>query len=365
MIPINFTDRLLSWYAHHKRALPWRTDQNAYKIWLSEIILQQTRVSQGLPYYKRFIQSYPTVHDLAAASEQEVLHLWQGLGYYSRARNLHRCSRYIVDELAGIFPTTYEGLLQLPGVGPYTAAAIASIAFGERVAVVDGNVYRVLARIFGVEEDISSHAGKKHFQALATALMPSKEVGSYNQALMEFGALHCTPQQPLCTTCPFQTTCIAYKAGKQGELPVKNRRTSVRDRYFYYLLIHFQDQLYVRQRVEKDIWHGLYDFYLIESDTAASSIEALEDPLLVHSKKYNLTPTQCTFHTRHQLSHQRLHIQFFHLHATEAFIHASTPLLHAEGMQLHAADKLHELPFPRAIHRFFESNHSKGLTPSS
>ncbi|MFP4091343.1 MAG: A/G-specific adenine glycosylase, partial [Cyclobacteriaceae bacterium] len=206
----DFAERIIGWYHHHKRDLPWRHSRDPYIIWLSEIILQQTRVVQGLPYFMRFAEAFPTVYDLASASQQEVLRLWQGLGYYSRARNMHACARLIVEQHNGVFPLHYQELLQLKGVGPYTAAAIASFAYNETVAVLDGNVFRVLARVFGVEDDISSGQGQKRFQALAAQLVPEGKAGEYNQAIMEFGALQCTPQSPACLLCPLSEICYAF-----------------------------------------------------------------------------------------------------------------------------------------------------------
>ena len=345
---------LLAWYEHHKRPLPWRGDRDPYKIWLSEIILQQTRVAQGLPYYERFITTYPTIYDLAKASEQDILHLWQGLGYYSRARRLHQCSRYIVDNLDGTFPTSYEKLLPLPGIGPYTAGAIASIAFNEPTPVVDGNVYRVLSRLFGLEDDIASTTGQKVFRQLAATLVPKQAPGTYNQALMEFGALHCTPQQPQCATCPLQSSCVAYQTNKQHILPVKKRRIAIKDRFLYYLLIHFNDHLYVKKRTQKDIWHGLYDFYLIESPSAVEKLDDLEDPLMPYIKTHALKTDTSPAPISHKLTHQRLHMRFVHVHATPDFLKATNKILSASAMTPYAYHTLKTLPFPRAIHRFFE-----------
>ena len=219
-----FVAQLLQWYNEHKRNLPWRMSPKPYNVWLSEIILQQTRVSQGLPYYQRFVEKYPTVQELAAAPPQEVMRLWQGLGYYSRARNLHACAKKICDEHRGIFPTTFEALKKLPGIGDYTAAAIASICFKQAVAVVDGNVYRVMARVFGIDTDINSPKAKKEFFELANTLIHPEKPDDYNQAVMEFGALHCTPQNPKCTTCPVSKICVA----KQKDMQIG--RASCRER---------------------------------------------------------------------------------------------------------------------------------------
>ncbi|MCH8317210.1 MAG: A/G-specific adenine glycosylase [Bacteroidetes bacterium] len=284
-----FSSLLIAWYRQHKRNLPWRHTHNPYHIWLSEIILQQTRVDQGLPYYLEFIEQYPTIHDLANADISEVLRLWQGLGYYTRARNLHHTANNIARNYGGKFPENYKDLLELKGVGKYTAAAIASFAFGENVAVLDGNVLRVLARIFGIETDIATNKGMAEFDKLANELLPAsppkspspKERGTlsppyeeaadsatYNQAIMEFGALHCTPAAPKCETCPFNKDCIANLLNKQGALPVKINKVKKRSRYFHYFVVvsggSDNRQILMKERTQNDIWKGLYDFLLIE-----------------------------------------------------------------------------------------------------
>ena len=231
--PTTFAPRLIEWYRRHGRNLPWRHTRDPYRIWLSEVILQQTRVRQGMPYYHAFVEKFPTVNDLAAASEQEVLRLWQGLGYYSRARNLHETARIVAQKHNGVFPGNYAGLLTLKGVGPYTAAAIASFAFGEQVGVLDGNVYRVLARLLGIETDIATPKAKNEFTRAAAALVPADEPDTYNQAIMEFGAIQCTPVAPDCLLCPFQAECVAYNTGRQHELPVKSKKGSVKNRFFH------------------------------------------------------------------------------------------------------------------------------------
>ena len=218
---MSFSKIVIRWYSGNNRKLPWRETQNPYFIWLSEIILQQTQVKQGLPYYEAFVKNFPTIYDLAAAEEQTVLKLWQGLGYYSRARNLHFTAQYIVNECNGVFPNTYKTLLKLKGVGDYTASAIASICFGEATAVVDGNVYRVLARYFGIDTPINTTDGIKQFKALAQELIDKKDPATFNQAIMEFGAMQCRPKTPDCLFCPLSTSCIAYNKGRVGELPVK------------------------------------------------------------------------------------------------------------------------------------------------
>ena len=259
-----FANKLISWYQDNQRDLPWRHTRDPYKIWLSEVILQQTRVSQGLPYYQSFVAHFPEVFDLANATEQQVLRLWQGLGYYSRGRNLLKCARMVVEELDGKFPNNYMQLLELPGIGEYTAAAIASIAFKEAVPVVDGNVFRVVSRVLGISDDIAVASSRKVFFNYSKQLMMDAPPDLYNQAVMEFGALHCTPKQPKCDSCPLSLTCYAFQNSRQHQFPVKSKKVKVRNRDFYYLVIKSGASYLLNKRASGDIWQGLYDFYLIE-----------------------------------------------------------------------------------------------------
>lgn len=262
-----FTYMVHQWYAVFKRDLPWRNTRDPYFIWLSEIILQQTRVNQGMAYYSRFTKEFPTVSDLANATEDQVLKLWQGLGYYSRARNLHYTARQIDQQYQGKFPATYHGLLSLKGIGQYTAAAIASIANGEEVPVVDGNVFRVLSRYFGITQPIDTSAGKKVFMELAKDLIKGTHPGMHNQALMEFGALQCTPTNPDCPQCPLNSRCFASLNGQQGNLPVKSKKIKQRIRYFNYFVLIYNDSTWLRKRVDNDIWRNLYEFPMVETLT--------------------------------------------------------------------------------------------------
>lgn len=297
----DFVLQISDWYRLNKRDLPWRRSKNPYFIWLSEVILQQTRVDQGTPYYLRFSENFKTVTELALASEDEILKLWQGLGYYSRARNLHTTAKIIHEKYEGVFPNNYDGLIQLKGIGPYTAAAIASIAYNEPKAVVDGNVYRVLSRYFGIETPIDTAVGKKEFQALADEILPPSDAGNFNQAIMEFGALHCTPKQANCSTCPVQASCRAYLANSVDKLPIKQGKTKVRDRYFHYFHMESNGEIALTQRSDSDIWQKLYEFPMIES----SNSELPEDALnLVNEPKL-------VFNTKHILSHQRIHAYFY------------------------------------------------------
>jgi len=311
---MNFLKKLINWYTVNKRDLPWRNTTNPYYIWLSEIILQQTQVAQGTPYYHAFTRQFPTVYDLANANEEEVLKLWQGLGYYSRARNLHWSAKYIVKELDGVFPDTYKDILKLKGVGDYTASAIASICFNEVTAVVDGNVYRALSRIFGIETPINSTSGQKEFKVLAQQLIDNKQPAIFNQAIMEFGARQCKPKNPDCSICPFKASCLALKENKIDELPVKLKKTKVTNKYFNFIvIISKNEKTVIEQRKGSGIWQNLYQFPLIETEKSSTynniksmieSLDVLED-MNFDIHLYNDTDIV------HKLSHQHLHTKFW------------------------------------------------------
>ena len=260
---MSFTVAILEWFRENGRVLPWRETRDPYAIWLSEIILQQTRIEQGKPYWERFMKRWPTVEALAQASEDEVLREWQGLGYYSRARNLHEAAKQIVE--MGGFPMTLEGIKRLKGVGDYTAAAIGSIAFNLPAAVVDGNVYRVLARHYGIETPINTTEGKKEFTALANSLLPANEASAFNQAMMDFGAVQCTPVNPQCAVCPLQETCVALHEGKTASLPVKRKTLKVQERHLVYIYVRHQGKTAIHRRAAGDIWQGLYEPWLTET----------------------------------------------------------------------------------------------------
>jgi A/G-specific adenine glycosylase len=308
---IDFNKKLKSWYLKNHRPLPWRQTNDPYKIWLSEIILQQTRVAQGTPYYEKFLLNYPTVFDLANADERDVLRLWQGLGYYSRARNMHFTARQVVNDFEGKFPNSAAQLSKLKGLGDYTAAAIASFAFGEAVAAIDGNVYRVMSRIFGIQSDMLSNEGKKEFAALAKQLVPHDDPATYNQAMIEFGALQCVPVSPNCQVCVFNDICFAYEFKMQNQLPVKVKKLTIRHRYLNYFLIRKDDQLAMRERIGKDIWKGLYDFYLVESKAPINSPDDLEDYSAIRNllEKGRLSEVPRLY--AHILTHQRLNVRFW------------------------------------------------------
>jgi A/G-specific adenine glycosylase len=291
-----FTHALMLWHSQHSpRQMPWKGEREPYRIWLSEVILQQTRVAQGLPYYERFVAQYPTVQHLANAPLNEVLKCWEGLGYYSRARNLWQTAGFVTNELDGEFPTDYEGLLKLKGIGPYTAAAVASFAYREPRAVVDGNVQRVLARYFGIEAHVDSTAGKNLLAKLAQNLIDTKRPDLYNQAIMDFGATVCMPKAPLCADCPLVSRCIALAKDKTGTLPVKRARPARRERFFHYLVFTSGSHTWLRQRNGNDIWKGLFEFPLLEADYAMQAddvgrkFSALLQPVSAVSKTQLLT----------------------------------------------------------------------------
>jgi A/G-specific adenine glycosylase len=346
-----FSKVIIEWYRENRRALPWRESHDPYRIWLSEVILQQTRVNQGLPYYISFTNEFPSVIDLARAPEDRVLRLWQGLGYYSRARNLHKCAKVVAEKYNGQFPSTYEELITLPGIGPYTAAAIASIAFNEKVAVVDGNVFRVLARIFGIDLDISSNEGKRHFQQLANELISKDHPGDHNQAVMEFGATHCTPVNPKCTSCPFSRKCVAYKKELVAMLPVKEKKLKKRTRYFYYFILRDNKKIAMRKRDARDIWNGLYEFMLIESPADRKPIEIVKSNPLLSLKPHMVRETGAI---RHVLTHQLLIIRFFEVEVDIALL--TKKRLLPDGLAFISLKQAEKFPKPIAITRYLEQN---------
>lgn len=326
---MTFSQKILDWYALNKRSLPWRSTVNPYKIWLSEIMLQQTRVAQGTSYYLSFEKHFPTIFDLANASEEKVLKLWQGLGYYSRARNLHFTAKHIVNNLNGEFPNTYKELVKLKGVGDYTASAIASIAFNEQQAVVDGNVYRVLARYYGVDLPINSTEGIKYFKILATEVMHSSNIRDYNQAIMEFGALQCAPKNPDCKICPLNDSCVALEKNLITTLPVKLKKTKIKKRNFNYLVVvDAIGNTLLQQRIGKGIWQNLYEFPLIEE-------EVDEEAILEQYKKVlpKIDVKNVILYNKvaivHKLSHQHLHTHFWELH-TDAILEEGIPFSELE-----------------------------------
>ena len=344
-----FSTDIIEWYHSHHRDLPWRRTRDPYRIWLSEIILQQTRVAQGLPYYNEFVETFPSVFDLAKAPEQKVLRLWQGLGYYSRARNLHQCAKDIVENYGGVFPSSFEELKKLKGVGPYTAAAIASFAFRESVAVVDGNVFRVLSRVFGIDKDIASEEGKKNFFALATELIDNQQPDLFNQAVMEFGALHCLPKNPKCDECIFSKKCEANRKDLQTTLPIKSKKLKIRTRYLNYFVIHSGNRIYMRQRNGKDIWKGLYDFYLIET-ARNQRLETLMNSDQLLSKSSVISEGKVYTHI---LSHQKLKVKF--IEVKKSLSKSDELRVKKLGLKKFNRGVVFKLPKPILIDKFLKS----------
>ncbi len=346
-----FATTLITWYEHHQRDLPWRKTRDPYLIWLSEIILQQTRVKQGLPYFMKFVEAYPNVDALAQAPEDEVLRLWQGLGYYSRARNLHSTARYISQELQGQFPQTYDALLKLKGVGKYTAAAIASFAFLEKVPVLDGNVYRVLSRYFGLDIPIDQSRSFQEYFNLAQRLIPEQSPDQFNQAIMEFGAMHCSPAKPNCMLCPFVDTCQAYAQNLTQSLPVKLGKTKTRPRYFNYLLICGEERLLLKKREGKDVWQGLYEFILVEDSSL------WDDEKLPHKMEADY-PGLMQFYQKshgpykHILSHQKIHANFHQFVLPEKQFADFEIQTNSQG---YTAKQIEELPKPILLDKFWKA----------
>jgi A/G-specific adenine glycosylase len=344
MHPIS--EKLITWYKKHKRDLPWRNINDPYKIWLSEIILQQTQVIQGLNYYIKFIESFPTVNDLANAPEDKVMRLWQGLGYYSRARNLHAAAKTIKTNHKGKFPNTYESIKELKGVGDYTAAAISSFAFGLPHAVVDGNVYRVLSRLFNINTPINSTQGKKDFQLLANELLNKKQPALYNSGIMEFGALWCKPQNPKCEECPLQEHCLAFEKNTVSLLPVKNKKIKIKNRYLHYFIFNYKNNVYIQKRIEKDIWQNLYEFYLIETSEPTSDTEILKNKTLKGIAK-DFDVTSIIPAKKHILSHQHIYAIFYELTI-------KTPIKSKSLIKIKRSD-LNDFGLPQLINKYLKS----------
>jgi A/G-specific adenine glycosylase len=345
----NFGNRLLHWNeTANNRHMPWKGERDPYKIWLSEIILQQTRVEQGLGYYQRFVQSFSNVHALAGATEQQVFKLWEGLGYYSRCKNLIHSARFISEELNGVFPNTYEGILALKGVGPYTAAAIASFAYNLPYAVLDGNVYRVLARIFGIDIPIDTTEARKLFAELAQETLVKEEAGAYNQAIMDFGATICKPV-PECARCFFKKECQAFLKNRQAALPVKGKAVALKERWFHYIVLQCGNEIAIRERTAKDIWQNLYEVVLIEAgkpENKATLLEQLERIYGLEPNAYEVASAAAN--ATQKLSHQKIYFSFLHLR-----LYAKTPL---ENMVWVFEKQLQQYPFPKTLGAFLSRN---------
>ncbi len=358
---IYFSKNLIFWYLENKRELPWRTTKDPYSIWLSEIILQQTRIDQGLPYYNDFKLHYPTLQSLANASEEEVLKLWQGLGYYSRARNLHLTAKYISNNLKGVFPSNFKELLNLKGVGDYTASAIASICYDEATAVVDGNVYRVLARVFGIFTPINSSQGIKEFKDLAQKLIDVSQPGIFNQAIMEFGARYCKPQNPVCSSCIFSSNCLAHQNNMVSELPIKLKKLSVKKRYFNYVVILSEDnKTLLQQRTDKGIWQQLYEFPLIETpiEINIGQIQRLpEYKKLSEKHSFNTIKLYNKESIIHKLSHRHIVTRFWIVETSGLSSEISENETITTGSTLKEIpfSSIHNYPVPVLIENFISS----------
>ena len=341
-----FTKNLMTWNdSQNKRSMPWKGEKDPYRIWLSEVILQQTRVEQGLSYYNKFIHAFPTVKNLADAPEQEVFKLWEGLGYYTRCKNLHATAKIIVGQYQGTFPNSYQEIVSLKGIGPYTAAAIASFAFNLPFAVVDGNVQRVISRYFGINTPIDSVQGKKLYLEIAESLLDKENPALYNQAIMDFGATICKPQNPLCTQCIQNKECQAYQHNWVDRLPVKEKSIKKKERWFTYYVVRYKKQVYIRKRSEKDIWANLYEFILKESNGKYEQQDAAQYPTIqsltgiTNFKIKSISP-----YYKQQLTHQTIHGQFI-------IITVNSPLPDL-SYQLVPESELSRFPFPKLINSF-------------
>lgn len=344
-----FTRILMDWHRYQNdREMPWKGEKIPYRIWLSEIILQQTRVEQGVGYYHRFIEQYPTIQDLAKAPDQQVFKLWEGLGYYNRCRNLLHTAREIVQQRNGIFPDTYEELLALKGVGPYTAAAIASFAYNLPYPVVDGNVYRVLARYCGIDTPSDSTEGKKIFNDLADQMLDKKEPALYNQAIMDFGATICKPMAPLCSSCPLQNGCAALATGKVNQLPIKEKTLQRRTRFFNYFILEYGQKIWVQQRTAKDIWQSLFEFYLVESEKQIRwDIPLIQNWLKDQLNIHDVIILKKAQPVVQQLTHQQIKGQFIHIQLKQK----PTSLKTGDWKKI---ARIQELAFPKLINSYLQ-----------
>lgn len=343
MHPISI--KLAKWYKQNKRDLPWRNTSNPYFIWLSEIIMQQTQVAQGLSYYLKFVETFPTVVDLANASEDLVLKNWQGLGYYSRARNLHASAKLIRDKYKGVFPNTYDAIKELKGVGDYTTAAIASIAYDLPYAVVDGNVYRVLSRLFDIHTPINSGQGKKEFQLIADELLDKKNPAQHNNAMMEFGALYCKPSNPKCDDCVLQGNCMSFQRQTTNLLPVKTKTVKIKNRYFNYIIFNYKNWMYLSKRTEKDIWQNLFEFYLIESNALLMPADLFKEKVLKDLKKEVVITSRVEL-KKHILSHQHIYAVFYE-------VELKTPIIHKSLLKIKKTE-LGNYALPQLINKYLE-----------
>lgn len=347
---IFFTERLMEWHqVSNNRDLPWKNESDPYKIWLSEVILQQTRAQQGLPYYLRFIETFPTVSSLAAATDDDIFRIWQGLGYYSRCKNMIATARYISGSLNGVFPGTYDAIRALRGIGPYTAAAIASFAYGLPHAVVDGNVYRVLARYFRIDVPYDTTAGKALFSALAQDLLDAGNSGAYNQAIMDLGATVCSPRKPGCDNCPLAQGCQAQKGGVAELLPVRSKKIAVQTRYFHYVWLRYRDQFWIRKRTGKDIWENLHEPLLIETD-APMDTEVLQLSQDLKGTGFDFREARFLGRSSQRLTHRIIETRFFELPLK------SDPTAFGQGGAWLSIEEMKNIAFPKTVLSFLKNN---------
>ncbi len=342
----HFADKLRTWYTENSRDLPWRNTRNPYHIWLSEVILQQTRVNQGMPYFQKFVSEFPELRDLAAASEEKVLKLWQGLGYYSRGRNMLKTAKLIQEELNGEFPISYRELIKLKGIGPYTAAAVASFAFNEVVAVLDGNVKRVLSRLYELDETVSL----KKYSELAAELLSPKHPATHNQGMMELGSLICTPTNPKCQICPVFEHCLSRMHNTQHLYPVKVKKPQKRKKYFYYIVWISNGHTWIYQRLPGDIWTGLWEFPLIQSDQPISELDLSRNMLTMFPGLRFVPTPSSSWHRKHVLTHLEIHAEFITFQHFDAL-----PDFNGNGYQV-AIDKINtKFALSRLTEKFIES----------
>lgn len=348
---MDFAEEIIEWYQVHKRDLPWRNTDDPYIIWLSEIIMQQTRIEQGTPYFNRFAEKYPTVKQFADAKEEEILKLWQGLGYYSRGRNMHHTAKMVMEEHAGYFPSSYDALIKLKGVGEYTAAAISSFSSNEARAVVDGNVFRLLSRYFGINTPINSGKGKKIFTELANELLDKSQAGEFNQAIMEFGSLQCKPKNPNCLACPLQAACEAKKTMRINELPVKIKSQKSRERFFNYILVLKNDQILLNKRGPGDIWENLYDLPLFENESLCSAQDLIKSEEFISCFGNQVHIKSISKPVKHILSHQKIYTSFITIE------HFSEEFLTKKNWFFANQNELDQFAQPKLIFQFLENFH--------
>jgi A/G-specific adenine glycosylase len=351
---MDFNKIIIKWYNENRRELPWRETKNPYYIWISEVILQQTRVAQGLEYYNRFISTFPTIKDLANADIDKVMKIWQGLGYYTRARNLHSSAKQILTDYNGKMPSTYSELLKIKGLGPYSAGAIASFAYGEAVPAIDGNVYRVLSRVFGLFSSSETASGKKEFYNLTLELMDKENPDTFNQALLDFGALQCVPRSPNCADCPFQDICYAYRNNLTNQLPVKGKKLKTRDRYLNYIIIKHKVYTFIKRREVGDIWTSLYEFPLIETDSSADIKTLLMNSAWKeHFAKEEVIVLYESQVIKHILSHQTLYTKFYIVEVSKPTYYITTNYLKVK------VDDIQDYSTPRVIDNFLAAEPSE------